>query len=161
MNGWQVLKHMCVHILCSVSQRSLSSVNIWRKHKLRHKHLEIVLSSVHTEYHFNVVDIKRVFHFGFLFPLTLLLPSEATVTGTYNLVIARNLRNKLKFSSSMLQPIFPKPDLIGVFDPVAYDCLDKCNTLTLHTSLTLENSLANQPNSQPASLNCLNQSEPI
>jgi len=123
---------------------------------------DFVLSSVHSEYHFNVTDIKRLFHFGFLFPLTLLRPSAATITGTYNLVMIRNLRKtKLKFSSSMLQPIFPKPDLNGVFDPVAYDCLKKCNILTIHTSSALQNNLDNQPNSQPASLNCLNQSEPV
>ena len=117
-----------------------------------------MLSSVRTECHFNVVDNKRVFHFGFLFPLTILRTSEAAIIGTYNLVMIKNLRRiKLKFSSSMLQPISTKPDLIGVFDPGAYDCLIKCNTLKLHTSSTLENSLANQPKSQPANLNCLNQ----
>ena len=100
--------------------------------------LDFVLSSVHTEYQFNVTDIKRLFHFGFLFPLTLLCPSAISITGTYNLVMIRNLRKiKLKFSSSILQPIFPKPDLSGVFEPVAYDCLKKCNTLTLHTSSAL------------------------
>jgi len=63
----------------------------------------------------------------------------------------RNLKRiKLKFSSSMLQPIFPKPDLSGVFDPFAYNCLKKCNTFTLHTSSALQNSLDNQPKSQPA-----------
>ena len=117
-----------------------------------------MLSSVRTECHLNDVDIKRVFHFGFLFPFNFLHPSEAAIIGTYSLVMIRKLRrNKTKFSSSILHPISPQPDLIGVFDPVAYDCLIKCNTLTLHTSSTLENSVANQPNSQPANLNCLNQ----
>jgi hypothetical protein len=54
---------------------------------------------------------------------------------------------KLKFPSSMLKSIFPKPDVIVLFDLVAYDHLNKCNTLTHHTSSASENSLASQPNS--------------
>ena len=61
--------------------------------KFWHKHLEFVLSSVHSKYLVNVTDIKTVFHFDFLFLLTLFLPSEGTVTGTYDLVIIKNLRS--------------------------------------------------------------------
>ena len=132
-NGWQVLKHK----LRSLSQRSLNDVNIRGKHKwkLRHKYLDFLLSSVHSEYLFNVIDIKRVFHFGFLSSLPLTHPSEATVTGTYNIVMIRNWRKiKLSFSNSMLQRVFLKPDLIVLFDPVACEHLNKCNTLTHHTS---------------------------